>query len=173
MRLLKELEVDVNGVKECLHRLFNGSEIITSVTNEVKYLAVCKSNKIIFDLRLTNNVAEIYINLALGEFTDDLLKMLSIMDLKVVSEGIRELIRTFGTTPKSITISRVLPSNSIYILLEPNNELPPAKGVCGINGVSVITPRCTTYGYDVKCGEGADLKLTKIVLNILRDLCNP
>lgn len=169
IQALKELRLDLEYVKSILSREFVNAEIISSTAEGVTYVAVQTSGKLILDVRVTDNLVELYVNLEL-DFRNSTLRSIANLGLEAVSKELSHLIESLGSAPKSLVLSRVIPSKSIYILLEPKNDFPPVKGVLSVNSLIVITPTCTVRDPEAICSDPRDTAIVKSVIEILRIL---
>lgn len=169
IQALKGLKLNLEEVKLILSSEFTNAEIVSSTAEGVTYIAVQSSSKLIFDIRITDNLIELYINLEVRPL-NDMLKSIARLGLEVISKELNQLVEALNSAPKSLILSRVLPSKSIYVLLEPKDDFPPVKGVLSVNGLTVITPTCTVYGPEASCGSPKDMTIVKSVINILKTL---
>lgn len=170
IQALKELRLNLEDIKSILSKEFTNAKIVSSTAEGVTYIAVqTLTGKLIFDIRLTDNLVELYVNLE-EEFRNDTLRSIAKLGLEAISREINQLIESLNSTPKSLILSRVLPSKSIYILLESRGDFPPVKGVLSPGGLTIITPTCAVHDTEAACNNPRDTTIVKAVIEVLRIL---
>lgn len=169
VRALRDLRLDLEGIKEVLRQEFANAELISSSLEGVSYLAVQVSGRLVFDIRVTDSLVELYMNLD-PEFYDNVLRIAAKLELETVSRELSRLAGLLSSLPRSLILSRVVPSRSVYVLLEPKDDFPPVKGVLSAGNLTIITPTCTIQGLNAKCDSYRDTAIAGAVVEILRAL---
>ncbi|MCS7098888.1 MAG: hypothetical protein NZ925_00895 [Sulfolobales archaeon] len=109
----KGLPVNLENVREAFTRIssrISGSKVIFSSSNLTVYLAIQLDSDVLFDLRVSSAVVEMYVE---G-------RLLSVLGEVGFSE-ILEVLEGYHSSVKSISISKAVPSGSLYIVIQGDN----------------------------------------------------
>jgi len=166
---LKGCKIDVDGLKGVLSASLVDVGINALEVEDGYYIEVTTSEGVLCDFRLTRNVIELYINLSLG-VSRKFIDALPNLGLGVLLGALLKIEGVANTLPKSVIISKVLPSNTLYLILEPADSLPPVKGTYKDGGVSIITPTCTLSNNEVVCDDEGMVKILKELSTVLSEL---
>lgn len=169
--MFKDFKVDLNELEAYVKNSLAGvsAEVAVTSAEGVKCLSVITSNVLLFDFRITNTTAEIYLNLGIEGY-EGIVGLLDRIGLGSAFDLIKELRGGFGSLPKSLIISKTIPSDSIYLLLEPTDSFPPVKGVLRGGEINVIMPSCTAVNDHVECSNKSYLPIINAVIRALRRL---
>jgi len=147
----------INEVIKSLASSLNGKHEIVDAEGEV-YGRVFLDNEHIFDIRSTPNINEFYLKI-----NNNTLQFMGKLGFDDVRDLIQELSDKFGNLPKSVVISKVLPSRSVYILIEPNESFLPVRAVHRGDFYEVSLGNCTVSNEGKVC---EDEELGKLVDHI-------
>ncbi|MEM4556701.1 MAG: hypothetical protein QXY36_02030 [Sulfolobales archaeon] len=171
--MFKDFKVDLNELEAYIKNSLAGisAEVTVASAEGVKCLSIITSNTLLFDFRITNTTAEVYLNLSIKGY-EGIAGLLDRIGLGLAFDLIKELQEGFGSLPKSLIISKTIPSDSIYLLLEPTDSFPPVKGVLRGGEISVIMSSCTAVNDNIECTNKSYLPIINAVLRTLRRLKN-
>lgn len=169
--MFKDFKVDLNELEAYVKNSLAGvsAEVAVTSAEGVKCLSITTSNALLFDLRITNTTAEVYLNLSIKGY-EGIVGLLDRIGLGLTVDLIKELQEGFGLLPKSLIISKTIPSDSTYLLLEPTDSFPPVKGVLRGGEISVIMPSCTAVNDNVECSNKNYLPIVNTAIRALRKL---
>ncbi len=166
--MFKDLNVDLNDLKAHASNLIAGAEVTTVSAGGVKSLNILTPSGLLFDLRVTNVSAEVYLNLCIEGY-ESLESLLTEIGLGFTFKLIKELRDVFKSLPKSLIISKAIPSGITYLILEPTNTFPPVKGVLRGGEIAVTAPSCSVINGKVECAEAKYLPIVSAVANTLKE----
>lgn len=111
--VFKGLPVNLENVREVFTQIssrISGSKVIFSSSNSTTYLAIQLDSDLLLDLRVSSAVVEIYVEN----------RLLSALGEVGFSE-ILEVLERYHSSVKSVSISKAVPSGSLYIVIQGDN----------------------------------------------------
>lgn len=111
--VFKGLPVNLENVREVFTQIssrISGSKVIFSSSNSTIYLAIQLGSDVLLDLRVSSAVVETYVE-------NRLLSALR----EVGFPEILEVLKGYYSSAKSISISKAIPSGSLYIVIQGDN----------------------------------------------------